>query len=499
MQSVVSPVERRWRVVFIDWAQLRPKPAGAHRSSIEMARIAVIGAGLTGLGAALFLARRGHDVDLLEQDGAGAPDDRETCFSDWKRRGVPQARHSHHFLGLSSKVLSTEAPDLLASLEASGPFRNARWGDLEGEHTYALMARRLVYEAVFRRTVERESGVTVHRGARVRGLVARSAGGIPRVVGVNVDEQGDLAADFVADASGRWTRAGEWLAEIGARPWAEELQETPIFYLTRWYRLKEGRRLPPGRYPVDVILPYLLVLAFPADNGTFSVSMAPSMADPFRARLRDPDIHAAFLNLIPAIAPWIERGEPITEPFALARINNCHRRLVGADGPCVTGLALLGDAANHTNPTLGRGVSLGLAHAQHLAKTAERAVADPIAHALEFDRWTADNVGAWFRSQVVADGALMRGLNAGLAGEAPPPPLSETLFRRAMTALADTREEPDVTLAVARDAHVLTPPGSVQNNPSVAAKVRAFMVKAATPPLAPNGPSRREFEALVGP
>ena len=33
-----------------------------------MARIAIVGAGMTGLGAALFLAGRGHAVDLIEQD-----------------------------------------------------------------------------------------------------------------------------------------------------------------------------------------------------------------------------------------------------------------------------------------------------------------------------------------------------------------------------------------------------------------------------------------------
>ena len=460
-----------------------------------MARIAIVGAGMAGLGAALFLARRGHAVDVIEQDPGEAPDDPEAAFSHWKRRGVPQACHSHNFLGLSSKVLSEEAPDLLAALKAGGAFHHERWGRLEDPFAYSLFARRLVYEAQVRKAMLRETGVTLHTGLRATGLVARGSGAAPQVVGVRLEDCQELGADIVVDASGRWTGARDWLAAIGARPWREDLRETPIFYVTRWYRLKAGQSLPPGKYPLVVPLPYLLAFAFPADNGVFSISLAPSMADPCRATLRDPDVFTRFLQAIPALAPIVDRGEPITETFALARINNCHRSLVDDAGPCVGGFVLLGDAADHTNPTLGRGVSLGLAQAQFVARTAEAAVRDPLAYALRLNAWSNETIGAWFRTQAANDDVYLKALDASLAGEPPPPPPTAVRFRRAMFALAE--EDPEVAVAAARDYHVLAPPGAAQAEPRIAAKVRAY-VEASRAPPAPEGPTRREFEALVG-
>jgi len=327
------------------------------------------------------------------------------------------------------------------------------------------------------------------------GLVAREGGRAPQVVGVKLEDQGELSADLVVDASGRWTKAGDWLAAIGARAWRETLQETSIFYLTRWYRLKDGQSLPAGPYPRAVPLPYLLAIAFPADNRVFSVSLAPSMTDPFRAKLRDPQVFTRFLQALPAIAELIDRGEPITEPFQLARINNCHRSLVHDDGLCVTGFVLLGDAADHTNATLGRGLSLGLAQAQVFARTVEEAVRNPVDHAVRLDRWMNETVGAWFRQQVASDAAYLLALEASFAGEAPPPPSHALQFRRALFALAE--KDPEVAVAAARDYHLLAPPGAAQADPSVAAKVRAYLEASPAPP-APQGPTRREFEALIG-
>lgn len=460
-----------------------------------MARIAIIGAGMVGLGAALFLARRGHSVDVIEQDPGEAPDDPEAAFRDWKRRGVPQARHSHNFLGLSSKILAQEAPDLLAALKAGGAFHHVRWGRLEDPFAYSLFARRLVYEAEVRRFVRREPGVTFHVGVRATGLVARGGDRAPQVVGVNLEDRGELRADLVADASGRWTQAHDWLAAIGARPWRQTLQETPIFYLTRWYRLKQGQSLPAGRYPCGVPLPYLLAIAFPADNGVFAVSLAPSMTDPLRAKLREPEMFTRFLQTLPPIAQLIDCGEPITEPFQLARINNCHRSLVDDAGACVTGFLLLGDAADHTNATLGRGISLGLAQAQFFARTAEEAVRDPLGYAVRHDRWLDEISGAWFRQQVAADAAYLHTLNASLAGEPTPPPSPELHFRRALFSLAE--KDPDVAVAAAREYHVLAPPGAAEADPRIAAKARAYIEASPAPPP-PQGPTRREFEALVG-
>src|SRR5262249_26125270 len=152
-----------------------------------MARVVIIGAGLVGLGAALFLARRGHQVEVLEKDPAPAPDDPEAAFEAWARRGVPQARHSHLFRGLSSRVLAEETPDLLAAL-APASYCDTPDGIFGDPEIKSLFARRLVYEAVVRRAVERERGVTLNAGVEVAGLVARDDRGVPRVVAVRTED-----------------------------------------------------------------------------------------------------------------------------------------------------------------------------------------------------------------------------------------------------------------------------------------------------------------------
>ena len=458
-----------------------------------MARIAIIGAGLVGLGAALFLARRGHQVEVLERDPAPAPPDAEAAFVDWVRRGVPQARQSHLFRGLSSRVLAEETPDLLAELAAAS-YCDTPAGLFGDPAIKSLFARRLAYEAIVRRAAERERGVTLHAGLEAVGLVAREQGGVPHVAAVRTEDGQELAADLVVDASGRWTKSRDWLDAVGAWPWPETLQETPIFYLTRWYRLRPGARMPPMRYPLAAPQPYMVVLAFPGDAGALSVSLAPSMHDPCRALLRDPQVFERILAELPPIAALLDAATPLTEPAPLARINNCHRRLCGDAGPIVTGFVLLGDAVDHTNPTLGRGVSLGLLQAQALARTAEQAAACPIDHAVAFDAWTEAHIGPWFASQVANDGAYLAAQAASIAGkEAAPTP--EVRFHRAAQALAETDEE--IALAAAREAHMLTAPGAVARDARLSARVRAFMER--NPQAAPSRAtlSRPAFEALA--
>lgn len=47
----------------------------------------VLGAGVCGLGSAMSW-RDGHDVVVLERDGARAPDAAERALCDWERPGV---------------------------------------------------------------------------------------------------------------------------------------------------------------------------------------------------------------------------------------------------------------------------------------------------------------------------------------------------------------------------------------------------------------------------
>ncbi|MFF8844353.1 FAD-dependent oxidoreductase [Streptomyces sp. NPDC015127] len=56
-----------------------------------MARVAVIGGGISGLGTALMLGRRGHTVTLFEQDARQAGKDLNRDVFHWDRPRIPQA------------------------------------------------------------------------------------------------------------------------------------------------------------------------------------------------------------------------------------------------------------------------------------------------------------------------------------------------------------------------------------------------------------------------
>src|SRR5690349_19868875 len=67
--------------------------------------VAVIGAGPTGLFLGCGLARRGHDVTVVDRDEGPRAD------GSWPRRGVMQFAHAHAFRPQVGDALRSELPD----------------------------------------------------------------------------------------------------------------------------------------------------------------------------------------------------------------------------------------------------------------------------------------------------------------------------------------------------------------------------------------------------
>ncbi len=76
-----------------------------------MARIVLIGAGVVGLGAAMLLARDGHQVTVLERDPALPPAEPTEAWERWQRPGLNQFRLPHMFLAGFRRVLDAELPE----------------------------------------------------------------------------------------------------------------------------------------------------------------------------------------------------------------------------------------------------------------------------------------------------------------------------------------------------------------------------------------------------
>src|SRR3954453_21852893 len=90
-------------------------------------KVVVVGGGVAGLGTALALARRGHDITVVERDHTPMPTTPDEAFT-WDRRGAPQVRHSHAFLARLHGILRDRHPDVLAALIAAGA-TEIRFGD----------------------------------------------------------------------------------------------------------------------------------------------------------------------------------------------------------------------------------------------------------------------------------------------------------------------------------------------------------------------------------
>lgn len=462
-----------------------------------MTDVVIAGGGFAGLAASLFLARRGHTVTVVERDGPSTG----TCADDdaqhWTRPGAPQSHQSHLLLGRARRVLAEESPDVIDEFISRG-IRQAPVtlgaGRLEGE--YFLMSRRLVAEAIMRRIVEREPGVTILSGEAVVGLQVNMTGNTPIATGVRLGSGTLLNAPLIVDAGGRRSGLPSWLAEAGVRPPIDQTQECGFFYATRYFRIRPGCTAPTTRVPAATALDYATVLAFGADNGTFSLSTTFSTHDPLRSRLRDPECHTKFLNAVPVTAPWMAVGEPISEISTMSRIENRRRSLVDIDGPIIGGLVALGDAALHTNPTLGRGISLAFGHAQHLASVAGSATDDPVGFVQSFHNWTNENLGVWFDTQVAVDLANLSRLEAGLRGERLPPNTDpKSRFQVAASACAE--HDPVVANALASVVHLLKKPKDAYGDLAVVNRVQEFLSTNPDLERKPDEPNRHEFEKLV--
>jgi 2-polyprenyl-6-methoxyphenol hydroxylase-like FAD-dependent oxidoreductase len=464
-----------------------------------MARVVVVGGGFAGLTASILLARHGHQVVVIERDAPPDGDTADQDFEGWSRPGAPQARQSHVMLACARRVLLDEAPDVVEALLARGVHEQAAdvgAGHVPGEAM--LQSRRLVAEAVLRRIAEREPRVTIRSGEAVVGLsvAGRPASPVPVVAGVRTRDGDRVPGDLVVDAGGRRSALPTWLGELGCRPAPEEAHDCGFFYLTRFYRLRPGCERPTFPVPSAINLGYATALAFGADNGVFSLSLTLSVHDPHRQALREPARHAAFMGSIPRTAGYLGVAEPISDISMMARIENRRRRLVDADGPVVGGLVVLGDAALHTNPTLGRGISLAMMHARHLAAAADSVGDDPTAFVAGFEAWTSEHLGGWFDSQVTADQASLARLEASVRGEHLPPS-TDPMVRFGQAAFALAATDPVVGAAVARMVHLLATPAKALGDPEVASRVTAFLATDPDLDQPIAGPTRADFERIA--
>ncbi|MBX6342957.1 MAG: FAD-dependent monooxygenase, partial [Thermomicrobiaceae bacterium] len=341
-----------------------------------MSRIVILGSSVAGLLSAMQLARAGHDVTVIEREprAAVAPPGGTLPAP---RAGAPHAVQTHMLLGRAAAEIRQALPDVYAGLLAAGVVefdlvehmpasiadRARRAGDAD---LVALQTRRHTLDRVLVEAAEATPGLDLRFGVAPVGLQLVDDGRTPpRVTGVEVAGGERLVADIVIDASGRRTRVPSWLAAFGVTL-PSESWECGLVYFTRHYRIRPGIAPPPLNQIASAraMLPSLVILWVPADNGTAMLAEAVLTEDALLKRVHRADCFEAVARAVPAIEPWLSCADPMTEVFGMGALRNTLRRVVRDGRPLVRGLHLVGDAACTTNPTLARGLSLAAAGAR---------------------------------------------------------------------------------------------------------------------------------------
>ncbi|HEY7205292.1 MAG TPA: FAD-dependent oxidoreductase [Methylomirabilota bacterium] len=470
-----------------------------------MARIVVLGAGVCGLATAMLMARGGHDVTVLERDPGPVPETPGEAWTAWARGGVAQFRQPHYLQTRARHVLDAELPDVRDALVAAGALRFDTLAAAppslpplerrpDDDRFVTLTARRPILEQVVARSAAAESRLDIRRGTGVSHLVAAPGSGPPHVTGVRTESGEAIRADLVVDATGRRSPLPKWLEDIGATPLHEETEPSGFVYYTRFFRAIDGGSRPAPRERLLTAFGSFSILTLPADNDTWSVTVFGSMGDRPLTGLRDADRWAAVVRACPLHAHWLA-GEPITDVLPMAGILDRYRRLVADGRPIVTGLALVADSWACTNPSLGRGIALGLAHAARLRDVARTDLDDPHRFAMAWDHATEADLTPWYRATVAIDRARLAEIEAIRAGtERRRPTEPAAVLGAALTrAMA---HDPEIFRAFMEIVGCVTLPGAILARPGFADRVREVAARheATTPPL---GPTREELLRLI--
>ena len=228
--------------------------------------------------------------------------------------------------------------------------------------------------------------MTVLRGV---GAAAIEPGGVR-------DDRGRFHAGLVIDAMGRRSP----LPKLLGRPVAEEVEDRGFVYYTRYFRGPEPR--PRTAYLAH--LGSFSIATLPADAGLWSVTLFASPRDRPLKRLHD---ERALDRGRRRAARSTRTGSRASRSPACSRWAVVTSRIrPAAPAPGVLSVA---DAWACTNPSLGRGMALGLMHAALLRRV--------LRDGEDWTQATAHELEPWYRASVMLDRARVAEIDRIVAGD----------------------------------------------------------------------------------
>lgn len=408
----------------------------------------VIGASMAGLCAARVLAKSFDRVTLLDRDEL--PDGAEL------RTGVPQGRHVHALITRGAHELERLYPGFTEEYRELGAneldvtrdgavLRACGWQLPMASGQPVYFATRGLTESIVRRRTLALPQIELHQRCEVSGLLVRPDDPT-RVRGVRVQWRGqasgpaEFAADLVVDASGRSSKAPEWLAAIGRPTPREELVDAGTGYSSRWYEGPDPARMSADHWwrliwidpaPPDQLLGGVM---FPVEDGKFIVTLIgysrhypPSDEDAFERALHD--------LRSPVLARTVALSRPLSPVYSYRGLVNRLRRFHDLEDPA-PGFVAIGDSVCTFNPMYGQGMTIATLCVAALESTLERIPCDDPGFPRAFFKVQAKNVRDAWALATAADS-----LYPGTKSEHPPPSRFARLFSAAIRIGMNTDRE----------------------------------------------------------
>ena len=464
-----------------------------------MSKIVIIGGGIGGLASAMLLARDGHQVTVLERDPAPPPAP-AAAWDEWERRGVNQFRLPHGFMPRFTRVLEAELPDVLDALVAAGALRTNRLlalpdavtgGYRPGDERFdAVTARRPFLEAAFAQAAAVEPGVEIRRGVAVHGLVAERRPYAPvHIAGVVTNRGERIDGDLVVDAGGRRSALPDLLEAVGAGRPSEWRAESGYLYFVRNYRSADGS-VPPLLGPPIIAYDSVSVATLAGEAGTWAMVLAASAKDAAMRKARQLDVWERIMRSYPLSAHWLD-AEPEGGIDVIGKLEDRVRRLVVDGRPVATGIVTVADATASTDPSLGRGASIGLVHACCLRDLVrEVGTRRPFELVHRWDECTQQVVMPLVDDALRMSAHRLAQIEAQMAGESYE--TDDRGWRFAQSLGSAARSDPDLLRALVEVTGLLARGVEVAARPGIAERVAA-----APPAPPPPGPDRAALLQLL--
>ncbi|GKU78302.1 NAD(P)/FAD-dependent oxidoreductase [Paenibacillus sp. L3-i20] len=340
----------------------------------SLRKAVIIGGSMAGLLTARVISDYFEEVLIIEKDKLPSGPN--------YRSGVPQAFHPHRVLPRGKIIFEQLFPGYTDDLLAQGAFLRENkgiklhfpYGSLEVPDERDAGCSRALLEWVIRSRVEQIPNVRFITNHEVIGLAAAADERI--ITGIHIRDRGDLGseqqttliADMVIDTSGRSSKLGQWLQNIGYELPEQERLKVSLGYSTRHYKIPEN---------IESKWSTILIegeqnkgkgsgVFAPIENNVAEVALLRIGGDSYPTT-NSSEYEQEVDNLWDSsIAEVLRDLEPSGAPRGF-RVSECIRNHFEQMTNWPSGLLVLGDALCNFDPVYGQGMTVAAMEAEQLA------------------------------------------------------------------------------------------------------------------------------------